>query len=181
MYNDLYKAWKAEKASETLQDLPLDFYQRASGYLNGMGDDPTGDMRSIQGRLVAHEKEMGTRLLDELRETRLTKIVNFSRYLSPIGPDGLTEEEKGLALEFANAMDSFKERRVAKETALADQTGELSVVRFLNDVPEIVGVDLKMYGPYRREDVASLPSQNVQVLVKQGLAKQIDFRRAASS
>lgn len=54
---------------------------------------------------------------------------------------------------------------------------ELSVVRFLDNVPEIVGVDLKIYGPYKKEDVGSLPNQNARALIKQGLAKEIDVKR----
>ena len=50
---------------------------------------------------------------------------------------------------------------------------ELVVVRFVQDVPQIIGVDLKTHGPFRAEDVASLPRENAEALVKQGLAKTI--------
>jgi len=52
----------------------------------------------------------------------------------------------------------------------------LSVVRFLQDIPEIVGTDLKIYGPFKKEDVGSLPNQNAYALVKQGAAKEIEVR-----
>ncbi len=178
MYNDLYKAWKAERTAENPQPLPADFYQRAAGYLKGLEDDSaTGDMRTIQGRLLAHEKEMAKRLLEELKETRLNKIVNSAKDERTIGTDGLTEEEKTLAIQFNETIASFKEGKGAKAGPPTEQITELSVVRFVNDVPEIVGVDLKLYGPYKKEDVGSLPNQNAQALVKQGLAKAIDAKR----
>jgi len=37
-----------------------------------------------------------------------------------------------------------------------------------------MGVDLKSYGPFKVEDVASLPAENAKVLVKQGLAVQVE-------
>jgi len=49
-------------------------------------------------------------------------------------------------------------------------------LRFLQEIPEIVGVDLKIYGPYKKEDVGSLPAQNAQGLINQGAAKLIDVR-----
>ncbi len=178
MYNDLYKAWKTEKTSETPQPLPGDFYQRADGYLSGLEDDSaTSDTRTIQGRLLVHEKEVVQRLLEELKETRLQKIVNSAKDGRTIGTDGLTEEEKTLAIQFNESIAFFKEKKGTTSGPPTEEIAELSVIRFLNDVPEIVGVDLKIYGPYKKEDVGSLPNQNAQALVKQGLAKEIDVRR----
>jgi DNA replication factor GINS len=179
VYNDLYKAWKAEKTSEKPQPLPSDFYQRATGYLSGLEDDSVAsDRRTIQGRLLLNEKEMAQRLLEELRQTRLRKIVNAARDGSAISTNDLTEEERTLATRFNESLTSFKEHNNAKQSAYpSEELTELSVVRFLNDIPEIVGVDLKIYGPYKKEDVGSLPDQNALALIKQGLAKEIDVRR----
>ncbi len=181
MFNDLYKAWKTEKTSENAQPLPSDFYQRAAGYLKGLEDDSTtSDTRTIQGRLLLHEKEMAQRLLEEIKETRLQKFVNSVKNDRPITTDGLTEQEKMLVLQFNESVALFKESKVAKLETAPEEITKLSVVRFLNDVPEIVGVDLKIYGPYKKEEVGSLPNENAQAFVKQGLAKEIDVKRIAN-
>jgi DNA replication initiation complex subunit (GINS family) len=44
-------------------------------------------------------------------------------------------------------------------------------LRFLQPVPSIIGSDMKTYGPFLVEDVASVPESNAKILVKQGLAK----------
>jgi DNA replication factor GINS len=49
-------------------------------------------------------------------------------------------------------------------------------VRFLQDIPEIVGTDLKIYGPYKKEDVGSLPMQNAQALIKQAAARSVEVK-----
>ena len=49
-----------------------------------------------------------------------------------------------------------------------------AVLRFLRDVPAIIGADIKTYGPFKAEDVASLPVENAKVLIKQGLAEKIE-------
>jgi DNA replication factor GINS len=179
VYNDLYKAWKAEKTSDKPQPLPSDFYQRAAGYLRGLQEDSAAsDTRSIQGRLLAGESQKAQRLLDELKQTRLDKIVNALRDGHPINTDELIEEEKNLVKQLTESLLSFK--GPTKETPgqeLTEETTQLLVVRFLNNVPEIVGVDMKLYGPYKKEDVGSLPIQNANALIKQGLAKEVDVKR----
>jgi DNA replication factor GINS len=178
LYADLYKAWKAEKTFENPQPLAPDFYRRAAGYMKGLEDESaTSDTRTIQGRLLVHEKEMAQRLLEELKATRLQKIVNQAKDGHIVGTDGLTDEEKGLAIQFNESLASFKQGKLPEPSPPPEEHTTLSVVRFLSDVPEIVGVDLRIYGPYKREDVGSLPEQNVQALVRQGLAKEIDVRR----
>jgi DNA replication initiation complex subunit (GINS family) len=37
-----------------------------------------------------------------------------------------------------------------------------------------MGADMKSYGPYAPEDVASLPELNARILIKQGLATLIE-------
>jgi DNA replication initiation complex subunit (GINS family) len=48
------------------------------------------------------------------------------------------------------------------------------VLRFLKAIPSIIGSDMKTYGPFAPEDVASLPADNAKILVKQGLAVVVE-------
>ena len=47
-------------------------------------------------------------------------------------------------------------------------------LRFIKSIPAIMGADMKSYGPFLVEDVASLPAENAKVLVKQGLAVAVE-------
>lgn len=182
MYNELYKAWKNEKRTEDPQPLPADFYQRAAGYLKGIEDEAAStDVHALQGHMILKEKEMAKRLLEELRETRLQKIVNAVRSERAINYVNLTEEEKTVVGGINEALTSFMENRIPKpvQSSAPEEETELTVVRFLQNIPEIVGVDLKMYGPYKKEDVGSLPRQNAQALIMQGAAKQIEVKGVA--
>jgi len=182
MYKELYRAWKAEKASQKSQSLPDDFYQRIAGYLSSLEEDAAAsDPRTLQGRLVIREKELAARLLSELREERLRKIMTASREGPPIEANNLTREEKAFVNRINESLSLFnsEQRDKIERDEQPQEQGELTVVRFLSDVPEIVGVDLKIYGPYKKEDVASLPKQNAQALIKRGVAKQIEVRELA--
>jgi DNA replication factor GINS len=50
------------------------------------------------------------------------------------------------------------------------------VVRFLKEVPEIVGADMKTYGPFKAEDVATLPVENAKALIKQEVAVEVETK-----
>ena len=42
------------------------------------------------------------------------------------------------------------------------------------DVPAIIGADMKTYCPSKVEDIASLPVKNAKILIKQGLAEKVE-------
>jgi DNA replication initiation complex subunit (GINS family) len=44
----------------------------------------------------------------------------------------------------------------------------------VKEVPEIIGSDMKTYGPFKVEDVAALPVENTRILIKQGLAEKVE-------
>jgi len=40
-------------------------------------------------------------------------------------------------------------------------------------MPSIIGVDLKTHGPFLKEDIAVLPYENAESLIRQGTAVEI--------
>ena len=174
MYSDLYKAWKSEKSSSLPQPLPTELYHRATMYLNGVNAElSTTDVHTIQGRLLVREKEMTERLLNELKQTRVQKIISAAQNQIPIQSASLTDHELGILESIKKSLSSSGEPPTPQDSGV---TTELMVVRFLEDIPEIVGVDLRIYGPFKKEDVASLPTPNAHALEKQGAAKGIEVR-----
>jgi len=84
--------------------------------------------------------------------------------------------------EFEKAMDITKTyeenlplvRKVAegiiKRIVAPPAKIEFVKVRFLKDMPAIVGADMKVYGPFAKGDVVELPRVNAEVIVKQEIA-----------
>ncbi len=170
MYDDLYKAWKSEKSAESLQPLPRDFYQRARKFLESLDQESNSDTGTVQNRLIAREKELAERLLDELSRARRMKIFQAAQNHIAINPPDLTEEENDLATKI------MEPTTLSTETVKCGEAGTV-VVRFLQNIPEIVGVDLRIYGPFKKEDVASVPHANAEALIGQGAVKVIEFKR----
>ena len=57
---------------------------------------------------------------------------------------------------------------------ITESSHKRAVLRFTKNIPGIVGADMKTYGPFVAEDVASLPVENAKMLVKQGLAVLVE-------
>jgi len=177
MYDELHIAWKAEKSSQRLQPLPRDFYQRASKYFEELSHETSDtDPRTLHVRLTSREKEMAARLLGELRQARRTKIFLAALSHSIINPADLTEEEN-ILVEAIKEPESISSQGTLPTSGKPDIEETFVVVRFLQDIPEIVGIDLRIYGPFKKEDVASVPSTNATALIGQGAAKVIEFKK----
>jgi DNA replication initiation complex subunit (GINS family) len=64
--------------------------------------------------------------------------------------------------------------KVEAKPTVVHVTHKRLTLRFNKAIPAIMGADMKSYGPFAAEDVASLPALNAQILIKQGLAVLVD-------
>ncbi|KYH39541.1 MAG: hypothetical protein AYL33_007990 [Candidatus Bathyarchaeota archaeon B63] len=180
MYDELLEAWKREKLNAEIQPLKKDFYAKLADYIRRIHQERRMlDEKSVRGSLIRREEENVKRMAMELIQARYEKIVSLTRRGEVIPPSNLTEEEEAWAKESSMQLDSFKrftekllQGRYEKAEGRSDRG--LMVVRILRDIPQIVGVDMKTYGPFKKEDVASLPVENARILIKQGAATEIE-------
>ncbi|MFX1478923.1 MAG: hypothetical protein ACFFCI_12400 [Promethearchaeota archaeon] len=52
---------------------------------------------------------------------------------------------------------------------------EYILLRFVEDTPSLVGIDLINYGPFKKEDIAFIPSQNANILIFEKFAQKIEI------
>jgi DNA replication initiation complex subunit (GINS family) len=190
MYDELYAAWRLEIENGELSSLPSDFYARLADYLRRIKEEnKMVDQKTVRTTLLEREKANAAHLTYELIHTRYRKLFKMFVAGKPVPLEFLASEEQKLCggvAPSAEAYSRFAEgilegKLVALNVDAAAQAIEPSVVhkrvtlRFLKPVPSIVGSDMKSYGPFLVEDVASVPVENAKILVKQGLAKQVDL------
>jgi hypothetical protein len=60
--------------------------------------------------------------------------------------------------------------KVTKKPPAPPPKVELVKIRFLEDMPAIVGADMKTYGPFKKGTVWELPKENAEAFVKRGVA-----------
>jgi len=180
MYDELLEAWRREKINEEIQPLPKDFYTRLAKYIRKIYEEQRMlDEKTVKGSLIKKEEENVRKMMKELIQTRYEKIIRLTRKGEVAPLAHLTEEEERWFQESSLQFESFKkfsdgilQGRIRK--AKKKPKEELIVVRILREIPEIIGVDMKTYGPFKPEDIASLPAENARTLIKQGAAMEIE-------
>jgi DNA replication factor GINS len=194
MYNELYAAWQREIDDSTLGALQLDFYAKIAEYLQYIRtEDKVLDKKSVKMNLLVHEALNVERMLKELLGARYKKIIKAVTKNQKLPSEFLTAEEARMGETFADFAKEYQNfaddlmRGQIKQIAESDRAPLKVVVktetapvpkrltiRFLKSIPAIMGADMKSYGPFVAEDVASLPPQNAQILVKQCLAVLVE-------
>ncbi len=184
MYNELYAAWRKEIEETSLGDLPPDFYSRIADYLRRINEEnKILDKKSVKVDLLEHETQNVNRMLKELLRARYKKLVRTITQSQKVPSDLLTVEEAEMCKSFVAFSDAYQKfarnlmqgQAVKMEANVEAQASHKRVVlRFIKNIPTIIGADMKTYGPFVAEDVASLPVENAKMLVKQGLAVSVE-------
>ncbi|RLI04724.1 hypothetical protein DRO26_04060 [Candidatus Bathyarchaeota archaeon] len=182
MYTKLYNAWQNEEEHEEIQSLPENFYQEVASYLKKLTTEIKSlDGKSLKAKLKNQELKNIQLLLQTLIQKRFQKIVEtlFKRNAT-INQANLTREEKVLY----NQLKQVKEKLDSLVTRVLEGTvPEYSlekepknvILRFLQETPALVGVDLKTYGPFKAEDIVSIPLGNIESLIKRGIVKKVNI------
>jgi DNA replication factor GINS len=190
MYNELYAAWQREINEAPLGGLPSDFYARVAEYLKRIKEaGGVQDQKSVKANLLAKEAANAQRMLEELLGARYKKIIKVTTKQRKVPRELLTLEETQMCETFASFAEAYQKfsKNLLQEAAVEpikvqikpppkpeQPTRKLQAVRFVKAIPAIMGADMKSYGPFAAEDVASLPALNAQILVKQGLAVLVE-------
>ena len=64
-----------------------------------------------------------------------------------------------------------QEATVSAQTS--PEQSKTKMVRFVNPVPQFVGKELELYGPFDEDDMANLPEEIADILVKKGRAEEM--------
>jgi DNA replication factor GINS len=165
-----------EMLDNTLRSIPQDIYRSVALYLKD-----TRNSNQLGETLAAHlklrEKELLLNLTLNLLRLRLSKakkgrglkeanLLPEERYIleaEELAERRLNKIENALKNGRVSLLASIEERHIRK----------LVTLRFLKAFDAIVGVDLKRYGPFKPEDVATIPLENAKPLVEQGVAVEI--------
>ncbi len=185
MYDSLYNSWLKEKENTELQTLPKDFYTKLTEYVVEIRQKGRMlDRNSPKAKLISQELTRVKRLMEELVKLRFKKIIELASSTDSFGMTPLTPEEEKAVSELKTTFESFqsflkgalrgKKPKVENSNASTNPTKKL-LLRFLQEVPAIIGSDLKVYGPFSIEDVATLPIENAKVLMKHGVATKVEI------
>ncbi len=185
MYDELYAAWRFELEKTSLGGLPPDFYARAADYLRNITEEiRIIDKKSVKSKLLERELERVKCMLQELIWVRYKKLVSLISESQKLPSHLLTDEEESFCTSFVSFVESYQKfadkllhGQISSQAskAPAKKVPKRVVLRFIKAVPAVIGADMKTYGPFMVEDVASIPVENANILVKQGLAEKVEL------
>ena len=172
--NFLHQTVLLETENDSILEIDQNFYRNLSDFIGNLRKQEFDGVESkIKDALI----EMATELTSLLIHIRLEKITKSKD--TQFG--NLLDEEKFI-------LDSQEEQRERIEMILSATINGKSkfleslaknhktkkiVIRFLKEVEEIVGADLEKYGPFKTEDIATIPYENAQALIAKNAATKI--------
>ncbi len=81
--------------------------------------------------------------------------------------------KNGLTESFTGASDKEQQDAQKEEKFRTPLKRLMSVLYILKSIPKFVGIDGQVYGPFRPDDVASLPKIHAQNLIEKGLGRPV--------
>jgi DNA replication factor GINS len=177
MYESLFEYWKQERVSEKLLSLRETFLQRLRTYIEQLINEMRSeDMSELQRLLLEAELSNLRFILKSLLQHRVRKILAMVLASETIDHSLLTRQEQRFVEQITRSLRSVM---MLEEDLFApmesDSSASLTLVRFLEDYPEIAGVDLKTYGPFRADDLAVLPLENARGIIRRNGAEPVDI------
>lgn len=176
MYEEAVEAWRRELRNPELQPLRPGFYKDLASYVRRLREAQRNlDPKSLKAILMGEETSRLEKIVNELVDRRLEKL--WSEAGRSPAPN-LDPSEKWVHQDFSDIhrhYQKFKEDLLLgrEPSNTPSKQKEILTIRFVKDVPSIIGVDLKTHGPFKREDVATLPPENAESLIRQGVAVEI--------
>ncbi len=188
---ELIEIQRKEKVSPYLQDLGENFYQEVKELINRKYSSYSKlrDEDVSIFSLALQELENIKNIALDLYETRERKIVSNALYFVKSGEEieyeNLTKEEAEIMRYIINTLkDSRREilnfgidrreiRTLIEEEEEEEENISYITVRILRDLPSIAGIDGKVYGEFKAEDIVTLPESNARALINSGEAEEL--------
>jgi len=172
--NSLHNTVLRETEETSLLEINQNYYRNLSDFIGNLKKQ---EFDGVENKIKDTMIEMATELALLLIHIRLDKIFK----LNDIEIGNLLDEEKFI-------LDSQEEQQERREMVLSATINGKSkfleslaqnhktkkiVIRFLSEVGEIVGADLEKYGPFKTEDIATIPYENAQALIAKNIATKV--------
>ena len=173
--NFLHSIVLQEHENNSIQKIDSTLYNSISKLI---GNLKSQEYDGLEAKIKTSLIDMLTELTSSLLKTRLEKAI-----LNNADHSALLDEEKYIL----NSQEEMIERKEIilsgilngksklLESITQNNKTKLIAVRFLEEVEELSGADAKKYGPFKPEDVATLPYEDAQNLITNNSAVKIHW------
>ncbi|WP_455369620.1 DNA replication complex subunit Gins51 [[Eubacterium] cellulosolvens] len=182
MYQKLYETWRREVFDkDELQQLEQNFFDDIGQYLKELIKEIRMlDNKTVKYRILNIELEKAQKLTLSIIEKRTEKILGTVFDKRNISQNHLSNEEIEIYETVTKIKDQYENMKTVTLEGKSIDLGlsstkkcEKILIRFMTKIPLIVGVDMENYGPFEPEDIATLPRENAEALIRQKAAIEI--------
>ncbi len=182
MYEKLYETWRREVFDKAeLQQLESSFFNDIDQYLKKLLEEiRILDNKTLKYQILKIELEKAQKLALSLLEKRIEKILDTVLDKRNISYNHLSNEEIEIYETVTKIIDQYEnmktvilEGKSIDSSLSSTKKHQRILIRFMTKIPLIVGVDMKNYGPFEPEDIATLPRENAEALIRQKAALEI--------
>jgi len=165
----------AEEQSEKPIQLPGDFYLSVASYAQLLKRASGSDVSEVANRLIRRQLEMVESMIKKLLVTRFKKAAT-QKTIAQLLPEerficSIEESYNRHLQAFIEAVASGQPSAV--ELVRRKELGRSTTIRFIKHVDMLVGPDLRKYGPFEPDDLASMPAASADLLVANGEAVEV--------
>jgi DNA replication initiation complex subunit (GINS family) len=197
-YETLYELLRKEKYSPSLQELDKEFFKNVITYLEEkeklISNSPKESAFSKEISNARKQVENAKKLIKEFYERRENKLIQMALLSSRSGNRedfNLLQEESKFYQELHAVLSRYRkdilenilnnQQPVVKEQPIEapktiktdNSEAENKLVRFVHSTPQFMAPDLKVYGPFEKEDIGFVPQKVANTLIKKNRAEEI--------
>ncbi len=174
--NSLHHIVLREIEDDSLLEIEPDFYRNLSDFIGNLRKQ---EFDGVENKIKDIMIEMVTELTSLLIHIRLDKIskstdLEFGYLLDEEKFILDSQEEQAERTEMIFSATIHGKSRFLESLTYNHKIRKITV-RFLSDVNELVGADLEKYGPFKTEDIATIPYENAQALITKNVATKVNL------
>ncbi|MEM3432080.1 MAG: hypothetical protein QXF86_03420 [Candidatus Bilamarchaeaceae archaeon] len=152
--------------SPKLSQVDGDFYKKLSTFI----EQKKCEAFSSNSIMKIREYENIQKIVAAIKEKREEKILLMALRGEKIN-GYITTEEKELFDKVQNALSEF--RKIVNENVVKQCEETHLKVKIIKDIEAYKGLDGNTYGPYKQDEIVSLPKEEVEWLIKAKMAEMV--------
>ncbi len=188
---------KQEKNKNRLINIDEDFYEKCrklmkkfENEIKELSNYEYEDFETYQKLLLKREKALNQirKIVERIFKLRLRLLINYSYLLADKELNnkikGLTKEEQFLLNKLIKEVKEYKinvlksilnGKEINYGLEEKKEKGEKKVlVSITSYVPQFIGSDFKIYGPFEPEELVNLPESTAKILLSKNKAEKMD-------
>jgi len=182
-YSEIYETLRKEKYNEQLQQLNKKFFEDVAEYLEDKKKAASKSDETFNEAIAKTKKQLENTvtIIKELITRRQKKIVNLALVTAKIGiskrdAESMLPHEHELFESIVKKLEESEKKvnELLNGQKQVQKDLKNTLIRFTQATAQFLDEDNNTLGPFREGDIANLPTEVAEILIKSGSATKIE-------